>query len=181
MLHIKNLKKSPPKNEEQAHLASAYNIVLLFDEEGAYWYDTVKKFSLGTYKILYDSAGRICQVEDDASRLSPFEGGNVLEVKEGDEVKNLRNKIYSLEKEAACWKVLNGSVVFAPNEQDVEQLKNIELDWVKQEVGPYKTKEFLDLLSLEEAYSLDALLHYAKLVNKCSSLSDLRALSRPTL
>lgn len=180
MLHIKNIKKCSPKNEDQAHLVSAYNVTLLFDEEGVYWYDTVKKFSSNTYKILYDSTGCIFQIEDDASRLSPFDGSNVLEVR-GDEVKNLRNKIYSLEKDIVCWKVLDGRLVFSPSEQDIKFLKNTELEWIRGKVDIYKTRETLNLLSLEEEQYLAALLDYAKLVDKCSSGEDLQALSRPTL
>lgn len=181
MLHVKNIKKGSPKNEDQAHLVSAYNVTLLFDEEGVNWYDTVKKFSSNTYKILYDSTGCIFQIEYDASRLSPFDGSNVLEVREGDEVKNLRNKIYSLEKDVICWKVQDGCLVFSPNEQDIKFLKNKELEWLKGQVETYKTREVLNLLSAEEELYLNALFDYAKLVDKCSSSSDLQALSRPTL
>lgn len=181
MLHIKNLKKDAPKNEEQAHLVEAYNVVLLFDEDGAYWYDMIPKFSPDTYKILYDAEGNILQIEKDASHLSPFENTSVLEVASRKEVKNLHNKIYSMEQDIICWKVVDGRVVFSPNGQDIKILKNKELAWVKSEVETYKTRESLGLLSTEEKECLNLLLDYAKVVDKCATGDDLQALSRPIL
>ena len=181
MLHIKNLEKKAPKNEDQAYLVEAFNVILLFDEEDNYWYDMIPKFSPDTYKILYDVDGNILQVEKDASRLSPSENTSVLEVANKKEAKNLHNKLYSLDKDIVCWKVIDGSVVFSPNKQDIKFLKNEELAWVKSEVETYKTKESLGLLSTEEEQCLNMLLDYAKAVDKCLSGSDLQALSRPIL
>lgn len=181
MLHIKNLKKEAPKNKDQEYLVEAFNVILLFDEEGAYWYDMVPKFSPNTYKILYDVDGNILQIEKDASRLTPFENTSVLEVANRKEVKNFHNKIYSMEQDIICWKVIDGRVVFSPNGQDIKFLKNKELEWLKGQVETYKTREVLNLLSAEEELYLNALFDYAKLVDKCSSSSDLQALSRPTL
>lgn len=181
MLHIKNLKKEAPKNKDQEFLVGAYNVILLFDEEGAYWYDMIPKFSPDTYKILYDATGNILQIEKDASYLSPFENTSVLEVANKEEAKNLYNKLYSLEKDIVCWKVIDGSVVFSPNNQDIKFLKAEELAWVKSEVETYKTRELLGLLSVEEEECLNALLDYAKVVDKCLSGDDLQALSRPIL
>lgn len=181
MLHIKNLKKEAPKNDDQAYLVEAFNVVLLFDEEDNYWYDMIPKFSPSTYKILYDADGNILQIEKDASHLSPLENTSVLEVANRKEAKNLHNKLYSLEKDIVCWKVIDGRVVFSPNKQDIKFLKNEELAWVKGKVETYKTRESLGLLSTEEEQCLTMLLDYAKEVDKCSSGSDLQALSRPIL
>lgn len=181
MLHIKNLKRDAPKNEEQAHLVEAYNVVLLFDEDGAYWYDMIPKFSPNTYKILYDADGNILQIEKDASHLSPMDNTSVLEVANRKEAKNLHNKLYSLEKDIVCWKVIDGCVVFSPSNKDIKFLKAEELTWVKNKVEVYKSRELLGLLSTEEEECLNALLGYAKEVDKCLSGDDLQALSRPIL
>ena len=77
--------------------------------------------------------------------------------------------------------MIDGRVVFSPSNRDIKFLKTEELAWVKNKVEVYKSRELLGLLSTEEEECLNALLGYAKEVDKCLSGDDLQALSRPIL
>ena len=167
MIKAMNIQVGEPQTEEQKELLDMFGIQPLFDDEGRYWYDLIKKFQKNTYKFKISPIGEVLAAGQDASSINPIEC-SVVEMPNTPYYKKIAEGVYT----DLDWYYEDGEFRRLVSANLIRLLKQRELARVAKITQGLRSKRDLGLASDEELADLQVWLDYAAAVNAVEEVND---------
>lgn len=167
MIKAMNIQVGEPQTEEQKKLLDMFGIQPLFDDEGRYWYDLIKKFQNNTYKFKISPIGEVLAASQDVSSINPIEC-SVVEMPNTPYYKKIAEGVYT----DLDWYYEDGEFRRLVSANLIRLLKQRELTRVAKITQGLRAKRDLGLASDEELADLQVWLDYAAAVNAVEEVND---------
>ena len=167
MIKAMSIQVGEPQTEEQKELLDMFGIQPLFDDEGRYWYDLIKKFQKNTYKFKISPIGEVLAASQDVSSINPIEC-SVVEMPNTPYYKKIAEGVYT----DLDWYYEDGEFRRLVSANLIRLLKQRELTRVAKITQGLRAKRDLDLASDEELADLQVWLDYAAAVDAVEEVND---------
>lgn len=167
MIKAMSIQVGEPQTEEQKELLDMFGIQPLFDDEGRYWYDLIKKFQKNTYKFKISPIGEVLAASQDVSSINPIEC-SVVEMPNTPYYKKIAEGVYT----NLDWYYEDGEFRRLVSANLIRLLKQRELTRVAKITQGLRAKRDLGLASDEELADLQVWLDYAAAVDAVEEVND---------
>lgn len=167
MIKAMSIQVGEPQTEEQKELLDMFGIQPLFDDEGRYWYDLIKKFQKNTYKFKISPIGEVLAASQDVSSINPIEC-SVVEMPNTPYYKKIAEGVYT----DLDWYYEDGEFRRLVSANLIRLLKQRELTRVAKITQCLRAKRDLGLASDEELADLQVWLDYAAAVDAVEEVND---------